>query len=401
MAEESRTMTGLGPKKAERFWLRSFGKGTPWLCRLGLIGLAALAGGCDSATTGGHAMKTRGVYTTPYTPELAPLASFDLPGAAYFPCDNFGPDETPIVIVLGYDGDYVTMELIDLTTGETMMSENLYDMPGRVSYKPLFLTKSGEYEVRLLLRDEQVDAYKFSVMREPLKTSAGRVNYDAIIMHANEELRYNPSDGLAYLARASAHAGKGETDEAIADYGEAIRLRPQDATAHALRGLAYSKQRKFDEAVEDMTEFIRLKPDDPRGPGVRAVFYERSGDFEKGIADARESLRIMPDYYPAANTLAWMLAVSPRADLRNGKEAVTFATSVCEATHWKNSQYVEVLAAAYAESGDFESAAKYQKQAMDGGDVTAAERAKLGERLGLYQHRQAFHMPDGQEAHAP
>jgi tetratricopeptide (TPR) repeat protein len=399
MAEETRATLTTKPANAVRLWPGSPVRAGKWALGLGLLSWLALAGGCDS--TEGHAMKTRGIFTTVYTPELSPMNTFTMPGSGYFPCDNFGPDETPVAIVAGFGGTSVAMELVDLATGKILMSEDHDIAPGKEAVKPLFLNQSGEYEVRLLLRDSVIDSYKFSVTREALRTSEGKVNYDAVISRADEDLKVDAGNGLAYIARGSAHAGKGEWNEAVADYGEALRLRPYDATAHALRALAYSKQLKWGEAIADMSEYIRLRPDDPRGPVTRALFYERSGDFEKAIADAREAIRLLPTYFVAENELAWLLASCPRADLRNGKEAVTLATSACETTAWKKSQYIDTLATACAENGDFESAIKYQKQAMDGRNIAAADREKYGARLQLYEQHLAYHQPDGREAHAP
>src|SRR5580704_7796216 len=82
--------------------------------------LLVLAVPAVGATAGQQQGKEHGVYTTLYTPETAPLASFDMPGSAYFEYDNFGPDEIPLAVIRGYDGYNVTLELIDLTTKETL-----------------------------------------------------------------------------------------------------------------------------------------------------------------------------------------------------------------------------------------------------------------------------------------
>jgi tetratricopeptide (TPR) repeat protein len=367
----------------------------------GWASLLVLAVPAVDATAGQQQGKEHGVYTTLYTPETAPLASFDMPGSAYFEYDNFGPDEIPLAVIRGYDGYNVTLELIDLTTKETLTRKEIYNPPGRASVQPILINRTGEYEVRILLREKEQDTFKFSVTRPPSTTRDGKVNYDAVIARTSDLLKFNASDAVSYDARASAHAAKGELDEAIADYTEALRLRPYDATAHALRGIAYSKKKKWDEAIGDASEFIRLRPDDPRGPYARAVFFELRGDFDKAITDLRGALRILPTYTKAENELAWLLATCPRAELRNGKESVELATKACERSEWKKSGYIDTLAAACAENGDFASAIKYEKQAMDGRDANAARLETYQRRLLLYEQNQAYRQPQNQEVHAP
>jgi serine/threonine-protein kinase len=93
-----------------------------------------------------------------------------------------------------------------------------------------------------------------------------------------------------------------------------------------------------------------------------------------------------PDTQMSMNNLAWFQATCPEAEFRNGAKAIEYATKACELTDWKKAMYVDALAAAYAEAGDFDSAVKQQKKAID--LMTEGEehlRADFKERLRLYQ----------------
>jgi len=85
--------------------------------------------------------------------------------------------------------------------------------------------------------------------------------------------------------------------------------------------------------------------------------------------------------------LARLQATYPTAAFRNGAKAVENATKAYELTDWKNADYVDTLAASYAEAGDFDSAVEWQKKAIDllTEDISAESRSNYESRLNLYQ----------------
>ncbi len=73
------------------------------------------------------------------------------------------------------------------------------------------------------------------------------------------------------------------------------------------------------------------------------------------------------------NNLAWVLATSPDAEVRNGERAVKLATEAAEATKFKQAHILSTLASGYAETGDFENAKKWIEKAIE---VNRQEREK-------------------------
>ena len=83
------------------------------------------------------------------------------------------------------------------------------------------------------------------------------------------------------------------------------------------------------------------------------------------------------------NNFAWVLATSPDDKLRDGARAVKMATKAAESTGYETPHILSTLAAAYAETGDFENATKWSQKAVEVSqkEVDAAtadeDRAKL------------------------
>ena len=125
---------------------------------------------------------------------------------------------------------------------------------------------------------------------------------------------------------------------------------------------------------------------------LRRAYHNRAqnkmidGEFAEAISDYEAAARVDPNHAPALNDLAWLRATCPVAEFRDGAKSVEQASKASELTDWKMARYVGTLAAAYAETGDFDSAVKQQKKAID--LLTEEEeelRADFEERLKLYQ----------------
>ena len=118
--------------------------------------------------------------------------------------------------------------------------------------------------------------------------------------------------------------------------------------------------------------------------------YSASGQFTNAVNICRQAILANPQEAWGYNQLAWIKATCADASVRDGKEAVSAATRACELTQWKQENWIDTLAAAYAEAGDFKRAIAFEEQALRTGHPTESEQKGMRERLSLYQQSRPF-----------
>ena len=153
----------------------------------------------------------------------------------------------------------------------------------------------------------------------------------------------------------------------------------KEASALHTRSIINLIEGKRDKALSDLNAALKIDPKYAPALYGRGSVYAEMGDFAKAQDDFAAAIKLSPNDLLAANDLAWFRATCPEAKYRDGKEAVTQATRVCEATKYDNEEFLDTLAAAYAESGDFKTALKWAAKAaeLDPENPDFAEHVKL------------------------
>ena len=118
----------------------------------------------------------------------------------------------------------------------------------------------------------------------------------------------------------------------------------------------------------------------------------QSGDVRGAIQQWQTALQINANDGNALNNLAWLFATCPDDSIRDGKQAVQLAGTAISLPGGNAPIVVRTLAAAYAESGDFEKASETAKRAIDLANVqgNASLVTTLRRELELYQAHQAY-----------
>ncbi|HWB60863.1 MAG TPA: tetratricopeptide repeat protein [Chthoniobacteraceae bacterium] len=206
----------------------------------------------------------------------------------------------------------------------------------------------------------------------------------------SEAIAKNPDYAAAYNNRGDIYKAQGNFEKAMADYNSAIHVDPKYVPAYINRGILLSATGDAVGAMKDYDEALLIEPGNALAYVNRGLLRESAGDYRKAILDFESALQADPANGLARNNLAWVLATCPQAAFRDGKKAVEFATKACESAQWKNLDYVDTLAAAYAEVGDFAQAVKWESQYLAAPALSKAVVADAAARLKLYQSHQPY-----------
>jgi tetratricopeptide (TPR) repeat protein len=179
------------------------------------------------------------------------------------------------------------------------------------------------------------------------------------------------AERVAAAARRAAQPEEPELPEWLQWYEEGVNLL--EDTEYALSINAFDKS-------------IGLAPKFALSYVNRGFSYRNIGDYKQAVADFREGIELDElGGYMHRLYLAEILAACPDASVRNGQQAVAIATQGCEDTQWKHGLMLAVLAAAYAEQGDFDEAVRWQTEGCKHVDEQLADEMQA--RLELYQSK--------------
>jgi tetratricopeptide (TPR) repeat protein len=170
-------------------------------------------------------------------------------------------------------------------------------------------------------------------------------------------------------------------------FDAAIRTDPYMWTAYYNRATTFCQQKKWATALQDLNSTIRLKPSFFQASFARAGVNSILGNYKACLTDLNtlvilgSSVGNQITQARALNERAWLRATCPDVSVRNGQLAIADAIKACELTKWKFAWQIDTLAAAYAEAGEFDSAIRYEEQAISTAGTEPQETFNLATEL--------------------
>ena len=251
------------------------------------------------------------------------------------------------------------------------------------------------YEMALLLKPDNADVCIYLLQTyEKLKL------YDKVIPHIAQLIKLKPKEMLPEMCLNTWGYNISVYNDAIENYlqkklseSSYVQGFIKYCSAESLSSLGKQKEanKAYEESKAIYQQLLNINYDKDYDA---YIFWGLGGScyglkqYKEAIADYEKSFKADPNFTASYSKLAFLYATCPENQFRNGQEAVKLAQKACEFNDYKFYVCITVLAAAYAETGDFESAVKYQKKALEMADDLAKEEYE--KRLEVYKAKKPW-----------
>ncbi|REJ94117.1 MAG: hypothetical protein DWQ35_08840 [Planctomycetota bacterium] len=251
--------------------------------------------------------------------------------------------------------------------------------------------------------------------------------FDKALEDGNRALSLNPRNPGVQLTHARVLQATGDTKAALKLVSRVLAFQPSMKAAIELRAQLLVELGRFDEAISGVERAVRGDPDSREMLTLLGTLYLANEDSEKAIgvfdqlldnglenariyrhrgdallslarqsealADYEKARQLQPQDPGILNNMAWLMATSPDEQLRNGSRAIELAEEACRITEYKEAYILSTLAAAHAESGDFDEAVKWAEKAVELGEGEVTDQLKA--ELESYRRREPWREVQG------
>ena len=228
------------------------------------------------------------------------------------------------------------------------------------------LLQNGQWE-------EAIIQYRKALELEPQNASAhgnlaelllrqGQV--EEALAHFRKAVELQPYDARSRGKLADALMRIGQTHQAIAQYQQALDLSPDSGDLHHRFGSALAQAGQLDAAAAQYQLALKLEPTNAVIHCNLGNVLLRKGLQRQAMMQFQAALKIDPASVESLNNLAWLLATSPEASIRDGLHALALAEQARQLSRGTNPAILDTVAAAYAECARYPEAVVAAEQAL-------------------------------------
>ena len=197
------------------------------------------------------------------------------------------------------------------------------------------------------------------------------------IAHLRKALPLKSDYAEIHSNLASALRRSGETDAAIAEARIGVSLAPNNPDGRGVLGMALMAKGQLDDAIGQFSKAIEIRPNNSEAHYSLAIALSDKHETAQAITHYEKAIAAQPDHVGALTKLAWTLATSTDAAVRNGPKAVELAERANHLTGGTDPLALRTLSAAYATNNSLDEAIETSRRALqlaqEQHDLEAAE----------------------------
>jgi tetratricopeptide (TPR) repeat protein len=215
-------------------------------------------------------------------------------------------------------------------------------------------------------------------------------DFEAALAAFRARAERHPRDASAQYDLGLVLAKQGAIDEAMGHFSRALELDDKHFAARRNLAAALRMRGRIDAAIPHLVAALDLRPGDAAVNNELGRLLATTGQAQKALEHLRAAVRLEPGQPPFLMDLAWLLATHPDPALRDGAEAVRLAEEACSATGYQDPRALDVLAAAYADSGRFAESVQVAQRGQTAAQAAgnAGMKQHFTQRLDLYNAQQ-------------
>jgi tetratricopeptide (TPR) repeat protein len=208
--------------------------------------------------------------------------------------------------------------------------------------------------------------------------------------HLLQFLSAKPAFGETYHLIGVSYLFQANYAEALRWLDKSMQLNSKNAQVHADRAMALGLQGNWFQALEACREAAGLAPGTITFRRNLALALHETGDKRAARMEFDATLRQDARWPEILRRRAWTLATAAEARERNGVESLWLALLASRADSGRP-DYLDTLAAAYAEAGRYKEAAATAREALQAVSASQPERSTaIRQRLALYEKHLPF-----------
>ena len=174
----------------------------------------------------------------------------------------------------------------------------------------------------------------------------------------------NPDRVLILMRYANVLGRLGDDDERFEILTRVIELSPETAPAYSDLAHIVFKRGDPAEAERLLAASLSIDPCTASPRATLAYLAAKRNDRARHLQVLKEGIDQCPREDGIFNNYAYALATNPDAEHRDGNEALRIAKQITQGEAGRRPDYLDTLACAHAESGDFASAVRVGEQAL-------------------------------------